>query len=314
MQDFKNYFDILKNGLCTFNNIPKKKEKNINDLKDYFTFELMRIVLNRFVYTNLPHFLTSEIVEYFLTTSNFNIFKKDEFDEEVKLYRANLYGKMNIYGMGENGTAYAANGAAFNFSIYDKDIVTYVGSLYSTTDFNTIEYYANILNEIYKSFIISIKNQKNPRVLAGSKDSLLSMKNFYGEIEQGNPVIFLKDTCNIEDVKSFDLTNNYNCDKLLDLYRNVYKEFLNRFGIEDFANDSRERLVSDEVHSTDNIIEINRNIGLKNRIDFINRTNERFGTDIKIRFNSNLNTEVNRATQNLYNIFEGGGEDEQIHN
>ena len=314
MQDFKNYFDILKSGLCTFNNIPKKKAKNINDLKDYFTFELMRIVLNRFIYTNLPHFLTSEIVEYFLTTSNFNIFKKDEFDDEVKLYRASLYGKMNIYGMGENGTAYAVNGVSFNFSIYDKDIVTYVGSLYSATDFNTIEYYANILNEIYKSFIISIKNQKNPRVLAGSKDSLLSMKNFYGEIEQGNPVIYLKDTCNIEDVKSFDLTNNYNCDKLLDLFRNVYKEFLNRFGIEDFANDSRERLVSDEVHSTDNIIEINRNIGLKNRIDFINRTNERFGTDIKIRFNSNLNTEVNRATQNLYNIFGGGGEDEQIYN
>ena len=44
---------------------------------------------------------------------------------------------------------------------------------------NTIEYYANILNEIYKSFIISIKNQKNPRVIAGSKDSLLSMKNFF---------------------------------------------------------------------------------------------------------------------------------------
>ena len=97
MQDFKNYFDILKNGLCTFNNIPKKKSKNINDLKDYFTFELMRIVLNRFIYTNLPQFLTSELVEYFLTTSNFNIFKKDEFDDEVKLYRANLYRKMNIF-------------------------------------------------------------------------------------------------------------------------------------------------------------------------------------------------------------------------
>lgn len=303
MDNFKNYFDMLKSTMCYFNNIPKKA-KNLNDLKNYFTIELLRIVCNRFVYENTPKFLTSEIIEYFLTTSNFNIFKKDIFDKELKLYRANLSGKMNIYGICEQGSAYAVNGVNFNFNINDDDIVLYIGSLYSLTDFATIEYYSNILNEIYKSLIISINNQKNPRVLASNKNNLLTMKNFCAEIEQGNPVIFLKDTANIEDVKSFDLTNNYNCDKLLDLFRNVFKEFLNRFGIEDFANDSRERLVADEVHSTDNIIEINRNIALKKRLDFIEQTNKKFGTTIKVHFNSNLKTEVNKATQTLYDNLE----------
>lgn len=301
-EEFKNYFDCQKGTLAIFNNIPKKS-KNLNSKKDFFVSELLRIVINRFVYENLPKNLTSEIVEYFLNTSRFCIFKKDEFDNEPLLYRCTLNSKMNIYGLNEKGTAHAVNKVSFNFNINDSDIVLFQNSLFSFENFIIIDYYADLLNEIYTSLKISINNQKAPRVLATNKNNLLTMKNFYSEIEQGNPVIFLKDTANIQDIKDFDLSNNYNCDRLLDLFRNVYKEFLNRFGIEDFENDSRERLVSDEVRATDNIIELNRNSELLNRVNFINETNKRFNTNIKIKFNSNLVTEVNKSSQKISEVF-----------
>lgn len=299
-EEFKNYFDWQKGTLSIFNNIPKKS-KNLNSKKDFFVSELLRIVMNRFVYENLPKNLTSEIVEYFLNTSRFCIFKKD-FENEPLLYRCTLNSKMNIYGLNEKGTAQAVNGVTFNFNINDNDIVLFQNSLFSFENFTVIDYYADLLNEIYTSLKISINNQKSPRILATNKNNLLTVKNFYSEIEQGNPVIFLKDTANIQDVKDFDLSNNYNCDRLLDLFRNVYKEFLNRFGIEDFENDSRERLVADEVRATDNIIELNRNSELINRVNFINETNKRFNTDMKVKFNSNLVTEVNKSSTKISEV------------
>lgn len=294
--DFMSYFSDLKNSFTKIKFTPSGKKNPL----DYFTFfyiELFNIAKNRIIYENLPSdfMLNSQLIEQFFIESNFVVFQK--LENRLKMYKAEMSdGKKNIYGLPFKGRAYSLNGVTFNFEVNDEDVVLCYNSLMYENTFQVIDFYAHLLNDIIKALIVSINNQKNPRILAVPKNGIMTATNLFEQIDIGVPVIYLKDTCEISAIKEFDLSNNYNCDKLFDLFKNIFTQALNRLGIEGYENDSRERLTAGEVNSNDNFIEFNRNELLNNRLYNFSLVNEKFGYNIIPKFNSNLKTAVNNSS------------------
>ena len=77
-------------------------------------------------------------------------------------------------------------------------------------------------------------------------------------------------------------------DKLFMLKRQTLMEALTFLGVESNTSDKSERLVTDEIQSNFGLTEAMRNNRLKARQQAADKINRMFGTDIKVRFNSNL--------------------------
>ena len=117
------------------------------------------------------------------------------------------------------------------------------------------------------------------------------------QYDGNEPFIFGDKNLDIEGIKSLDIGSPFVADKLQILKHQIWNEALTFLGIENSNQDKKERLVSDEVGSNYGNVEAQRNVMLNARRQAVKKINSMFGTDINVKFRSNLATMVN--TENV---------------
>jgi hypothetical protein len=268
-------------------------ELNSKTYIDYYD-RLMELALNVFEWENLPPTVDERFLELTLYEMGYCLYFNDPLIGDLAL-TCTIGGRLDVYRIPILRRAYAVNG--YNKMCSTRDSVLIFNNYLHTPTLLTIELFARRLYEIERAIDVNVKGQKTPKAILSSETQRLTMKNLFMQYDGNEPFIFGDKNMDLDGIKSLDITSPFVADKLQILKHQVWNEALTFCGIENSNQDKKERLVSDEVGSNYGNVEAQRNVMLNARRQAVKKINAMFGTNINVKFRSNLATMVN--TENV---------------
>lgn len=211
--------------------------------------------------------------------------------------KVNPSDKLNVYNLPEKVIAWSIG---YNKQ-YDFDDVVYImnNELQLPTS-DTLTLFAYRLYETERTIDTNLIAQKTPVLIEGDSKTVLTLKNVYMQYSGNTPFIFGN--------KSYDLSNGlktlnteapYLIDKLELHKHEIWNEALTYLGINNANTDKKERLITDEVQSNDELIKYYLNCFYKTRKKACDEINERYGLNISIKLNDDVLKLINENEKEL---------------
>ena len=164
-----------------------------------------------------------------------------------------------------------------------------------------MELFALRLYEAERTADINIKAQKTPVLLLMDEKQRLTMENIYSQYEGNKPVIFGdKNSLGENVIKSINTQAPFIADKIIDYKKEIWNEALTFLGINNIMVDKKERLITDEANSNNELINLNLQSYLAPREEACREFNEKFGftgtdKEISVRVRSDLHNIIKNA-------------------
>lgn len=179
-----------------------------------------------------------------------------------------------------------------------------------------MELFALRLYEAEQTAMVNIKAQKTPVLLLMDEKQRLTMENLYSQYEGNRPVIFGdKNSLGENVIKAINTQAPFIADKIIDYKKEIWNEALTFLGINNIMVDKKERLITDEANSNNELINLNLQSYLAPREEACRQFNEKFGftgtnKEISVRVRSDLHNII----KNAQSIVQDFKEQENIEN
>ena len=236
------------------------------------------------------------------------------YDENYGIINTNCStsGDINIYGLPTSFNCYSMQ--------YQKERKLYTGLTNENNDLknthcilvqnnweriptiSTLELFALRLYEVERTLDTNIKALKTPVLILVDEKQRLTLLNMYEQYEGNEPAIF-GDKNNFTDgspIQAIKTDAPYLADKLMSYKKEIWNEALTFLGINNIMVDKKERLITDEANSNNELINLNLQSYLAPRQKACDEFNELFGfkgTDkaISVRVRSDLKNIIKQA-------------------
>ena len=179
-----------------------------------------------------------------------------------------------------------------------------------------MELFALRLYEAERTADINIKAQKTPVLLLMDEKQRLTMENLYSQYEGNRPIIFGdKNSLGENVIKAINTQAPFIADKIINYKKEIWNEALTFLGINNIMVDKKERLITDEANSNNELINLNLQSYLAPRQEACRQFNEKFGftgtnKEISVRVRSDLHNII----KNAQSIVQDFKEQENIEN
>ena len=258
---------------------------------DYLN-RLRLLATSLFTWENLDEvagFGASRFLEQSLFDNGRACFVKDD-ELGFMVLKVNPSDKLNVYNLPTRVMAWSI-GYEKN---YDFDDVVYImnNELQLPTS-QTINLIAYRLYETERTIDTNLIAQKTPILIEGDTKTILTLKNVYMQYSGNTPFIFGN--------KQFDISNKLNVlktdapyliDKLTIHKHELWNEALTYLGIDNANTDKKERLITDEVESNNDLINFYLNCFYKTRKQACELINEKFLKDSDLKISIALNKDI----------------------
>ena len=183
---------------------------------------------------------------------------------------------------------------------------------------STIELFAFRLYEAEQTAFTNIKAQKTPVMILVDEKQRILMENLYNQYDGNQPFIFgdknLLEGTNIEALKT---EAPFIADKIMEYKKEIWNEALTFLGINNLTIEKKERMITDEANSNNELINLNLQSYLAPRLEACRQFNEKFGLtgtdkEISVQVRSDLKniikqamsstTELEKELQDIENI------------
>ena len=165
----------------------------------------------------------------------------------------------------------------------------------------TMELFALRLYEAERTCDVNIKAQKTPVFLLVDEKQRFTIEQLYQKYNGNQPFIF-GDKNNLGEnvIKAINTQAPYVADKLIDYKKEIWNEALTFLGINNIMVDKKERLITDEANSNNELINLNLQSYLAPREEACRQFNEKFGLtgtdkEISVRVRSDLHNIIKNA-------------------
>ena len=275
----------------------------VNDAT-YFDYldRFKRIAMSMFEWVNLPKSMNARWLERCLY-----------YNGQAAMFKHKKYGfintnccssgKINIYGLPTK-----LNCFSFKFqetrdlyvglnpmSENENDTILVLNNWEGVPTCKTMELFAYRLYEAEQTAMVNIKAQKTPVLLLVNEKQRLMMENLYNQYNGNQPFIFGdSDTLNPEKIiKAINTEAPFIADKVMDYKKQIWEEALSYLGINSLNTEKKERLITDEANSNNELINLNLQSFLAPRMEACKEFNERYGLtgtdkEISVRIRSDL--------------------------
>ena len=197
-------------------------------------------------------------------------------------------GPPNVFGNPSLGAAFSYNGYYVDGLDETNSVVMY-SNISRTPEVPVIQHYSNMISNIDRTIEVNLNNQKQPVLIVCDDSEQLTYANVLQQYSDNWYKILGTKNFNPNNIKIVSPANGqYNLDKLAELKRIYWREGLALLGIEVATTDKAERLTRTESSMQYGEIEINRQVILEPRQRAADLVNKMFGTNIKVRFRSDL--------------------------
>ena len=204
--------------------------------------------------------------------------------------RVNPSDKLNVYMLPIKVMAWSIG---YNKEYDFDDIVYIMNNEIQKPTMDIIQLFAKRLYETERTIDTNLIAQKTPVLIEGDTKTILTLKNVYMQYSGNTPFIFGN--------RQFDISNKLNVLKTdapylidkLDLHKHqIFNEALTVLGINNANTDKKERLITNEVESNDQLINYYLNCFYKTRKKACDEINDKFLKDSDIKIEIVLNKEV----------------------
>ena len=268
---------------------------------------LKKVAMSIFEWVNLPESMNARYIEKCLYYHGSAAFLYDETLGYINTNCAssgqiNIYGlptAFNCYSYGYQETRRLYTGLRYDeyanpINKNEEECILVMNNWERTPTCSTLELFALRLYEAERTCDVNIKAQKTPVMLLVDESQRLTMKNLYLQYDGNEPFIF-GDKNSLEDgkIKALKTDAPFLADKIMEYKKEIWNEALEFLGVNTLSMEKKERLISDEASSNNELINMNLQSYLVPRQEACRQFNEKFGLtgtdkEISVRVRSDL--------------------------
>ena len=256
----------------------------------------------------------SRFLELSLYEEGKGVFVKDDELGYMAL-KVNPSDKLNVYMLPVKVMCWSIG---YNKQYAFDDVVYIMNNELQKPTREFMELFAYRLYETERTIDINLQAQKTPILIEGDTKTILTLKNVYMQYSGNTPFIFGN--------KQFDISNKLNVLKTdapylidkLDVHKHqIFNEALTVLGIDNANTDKKERLITNEVESNEQLVKYYLNCWYKTRKKACDEINEKFlkdnDTKIEIVLNKDVMDLLNKTENDIINE-DRGDDDGEIYN
>ena len=222
--------------------------------------------------------------------------------------------KLNIYNLPTKVMAWSIG---YNKQYEFDDVVYIMNNELQKPTREFMELFAYRLYETERTIDINLQAQKTPILIEGDTKTILTLKNVYMQYSGNTPFIFGN--------KQFDISNKLNVLKTdapylidkLDVHKHqIFNEALTVLGIDNANTDKKERLITNEVESNEQLVTYYLNCWYKTRKKACDEINKNFfngENKIEIVLNKDVVDLLNKTENDIIDNENGGVNDGEIY-
>lgn len=293
----KNFAKNIKNNRKFFESLALNDE-TFYDYLDRFR----RIALARFEWVNLPESMDSRWLELTLYNYGKASVLKDENLGIINTKCANN-NRLNIYGLPTDlhcfSFDYDTERVLFtginelNGNDELKEAVLVMNDIDMIPSVNSMTLFAMRLAECDRTNDVNIKALKYPIIIVTSENQRLTVENLYEQYDGNKPIIFGDTMQLVENFKCIDTKAPVILKDIDTHKKEIWNEALSYLGINNINIEKKERAVTDEINSNNELINLNLESYLAPRLKACKQINDLFGftgtdKEISVRINSDL--------------------------
>lgn len=266
-----------------------------NDTYIDYLERMKKICLSMFEWQNLPESMNARFIEMCLFYNGQAALLYDDNYGYINTMAADG-GYINIYGLPTEIQCYSYR---FNErrSLYmtdtgeekGKECILVMNNYERIPTCSTVNLFAYRLAEAQRTADVNIKAQRTPILITTDQKQYFTLKKMYEEYDGNTPAIFAdKNVITPDALKSMKTDAPFIAQNIMDYKREIWNEFLTFMGISNLS-EKRERMISNEVDSNNELVNLNLQALLIPRKDACKQFNEKYGLmgdkaiDVKVR-------------------------------
>ena len=277
-----------------------------NDTYMDYLERMKKICLSMFEWENLPTSMNARFLEMCLYYNGQAALLYDDDYGYINTMAADG-GYINIYGLPTELNCYSYR---FNQrrELYltdtgqekGKECILVMNNYERVPTAASVTLFAMRLADAQRTADVNIKAQRTPILLTTDQKQYFTLKKMYEEYDGNTPAIFAdKNVITPDALKALKTDAPFIGREIMDYKREIWNEFLTTMGISNLS-EKRERLVSDEVDSNNELVNLNLQAQLIPRKEACRRFNEKYG----LSGDKAINVKVRSDLYNIVKQFE----------
>ena len=266
------------------------KENQLSNFRTYQMYlrEMLTLAENVFEFENLPDFIDVAFLNKKLLRDGSIAFFKDEYLGVIALPYT-VMGTLDIYQRPQKIMAIAPNGSYRRELNPDEYIIMYDNNGRYPL-FLDITQYAERIALDTRTIDINILQQRTPRFWKTSSDKERSVRDIINNVDGLENMLITYEDINIDDIQLVLQPAPYVADKIDIQKEKLWNEFLRLIGIANMNFQKKERNIKDEVLASQGGTIASRYSRFEPRQKAIKLINEKFGTNINVRYYDGIPT------------------------
>ena len=266
------------------------KENQLSNWRTYQMYlrEMLTLAENVFEFENLPDFIDVAFLNKKLLRDGSIAFFKDEYLGVIALPYT-VMGTLDIYQRPQKIMAIAPNGSYRRILNPDEYIIMYDNNGRYPL-FLDITQYAERIALDTRTIDINILQQRTPRFWKTSSDKERSVRDIINNVDGLENMVITYEDINLDDIQLVLEPAPYVADKIDIQKEKMWNEFLRLIGIANMNFQKKERNIKDEVLASQGGTIASRYSRFEPRQKAIKLINEKFGTNINVRYYDGIPT------------------------
>lgn len=254
-----------------------------HEIYNYYTERMVNIVRSQFTWSGLPDtcepwYLEKSMLESgkgaIYRVKGTDIWLSTDFVQK---------GPLSVYGLPTD-----INGIGVNHNPIETDEWEIMWDNQTHTSLlPQIRFYAKQLTMLHQTFNLNLKQQNKPTVVITNDNKLLSNMNFFNEVDEYKPVLYVNSSFNMDNIQTLDLRVDYKGRDLLEAMEVIWGRFLSMCGIVPLTS-KKERMNNDELVMNRQSDLVSLNSRMEARLRICNKLNKDHGFDCAVNLSSNI--------------------------
>lgn len=176
-----------------------------------------------------------------------------------------------------------AQGLGYNREYHRDECVLIENNKMRTPTHETVVYFVRKLYETERTMDTNLRTSKMPWVIICDEKKLLTYKQVIQKIDANEPAIFGASGLSLDAIQVLPTRAEFKGNELMDFSHSVENQLLTFLGVNNCPVDKKERLVTGEVSSNDQLIAINADLMLEARQRACDEINKMFGLNVSVK-------------------------------
>lgn len=182
----------------------------------------------------------------------------------------------------------------------------------SLPTYDSIYLFAKRLANCDRVSDINLERQKTPWIILVDEKQRLTIENFFNQVDSNKQAIVgNKGNLNPDTFKSIDIRAPYVIDKIQDYKRQIWNEVLTFLGINNLADEKKERMIESEINSNNEVINLNLQSFFAPRKLACEQFNEKFGLKGENAISVKLRSDLHNVIKETESIILGNKKEDK---